>query len=61
MKMHLYVFDNEGETKHLGLVTVNSDRYVVETDTPIEDYGNYLLSADPIEKPYKRWLSALKE
>ena len=55
-KHYLYVFTNEGVVIDKGLVTLSADGWVLETDTPIEDYGDYLLAPEPTTTPWEDWM-----
>jgi hypothetical protein len=59
---YLYTFHEEqGVTKDHGLVKITDDNYVVTKInhelTPLEDYGDYLLTQKPVKNPYNIWLS----
>ncbi len=56
---YLYVFPSPGEVISLGEVTISSNYRVKEFDTPLEDYGDYLLSKLPSDNPWKDWISLI--
>ena len=56
MKHYLYVFTDEGKVLEYGKVCISKGQWVLDTDTPIEDYGSYLLTPEPTSTPYEDWV-----
>ena len=50
-KYHLYVF-SAGEFRYRGHHVISPDGYI--DDVPIEDFGDFLLSAEPLT-PQQAW------
>lgn len=53
---YLYTFRDDGSTIDHGLVEVSDDDMVTEKGrkevTPLEDFGNFLLTNEPVAEPY---------
>jgi len=54
MKRHFYTITDHLDVIDNGLVTVKKGRYI--NGNPIEDYGMYILSIEPIDDPLNDYI-----
>jgi hypothetical protein len=58
LKLYMYVFTNTG-TIDKGLVNITENNYI--NNTPLEDFGDYLLSPVPVKDPLNMWFKGLEK
>lgn len=62
-KRYLYSFPLHGGvpvTSEHGLCEITDDNWVIEADgtrTPLEDFGDYILTKEPTKYPYTEWVN----